>query len=64
MGHVMLDSGRGKRRLERSRGEGFLKGVFENEGVSGASMTTPSNSRLLREFQGRRLQGSTHSRVA
>ena len=47
---VMLDSGRGKCRLEKMRDKGFLKGIFKNKGVSGVSATTPSNSQLLREF--------------
>ena len=29
---VMLDSGRGKRRLEKTKDKDFLKGVFKNEG--------------------------------
>ena len=31
-GIVMLDSGRGKHRLEKARDQGFLKGVFKNKG--------------------------------
>ena len=55
---VTLDSGRGKRRLERRGRRGFLKGIFGNKGkgsfegllqkaqVLGASAATPGNSRL------------------
>ena len=33
----MLDSGRGRRRLEKTRDFGFLKGIFKNKGCRGFS---------------------------
>ena len=47
----MLDSGRGKRRLEKSKGQMFLKGFFKRKEGSGTSTTTPSNNQLFREFK-------------
>ena len=48
---VTLDLGRGKRRLEKIKGQRFLKGVFKKTRISGASATTPGNNQLHREFK-------------
>ena len=47
----MLGSGRDKRRLEKSKDKGFLKGIFKKTRMLGASMTTPGNDQLHREFK-------------
>ena len=59
---VMLDSDRGKYKLEKTRNKGFLKGVLKNKGVLGASTTTPGNNWLLREFKVK-IQRSMYSEV-
>ena len=48
---VTLDSGRGKRRLEKTKARGFLEGRLQESRMLGASAATPSNDRLLREFE-------------
>ena len=47
----------------KRQGQGFLEGRLQEQRMSGASTTTPSNDRLLREFKDEGFQGSTHSRV-
>ena len=47
---VTLDSGRDKHRLEKTRSR-VLEGCLQEQGMLGASVTTPSNNRLLREFK-------------
>ena len=48
---VTLDSGRGKHRLEMTRGGGSLKVVFKGTRMLGASSATLSNSRLCKRFK-------------
>ena len=55
---VMLDSGRGKHRLERALGQRFLEGCLQERRMLGASTTTPGNERLHREFKTKVLQGA------
>ena len=47
---VTLDSGRGKRRLER-QGRRVLEGHLQEQRMLGASAATPGNDQLLREFK-------------
>ena len=48
---VMLDSGRGKHRLEQQRDGGSLKVFFKGTKVLGASAAILGNDRLLKKFQ-------------
>ena len=48
---VMLDSGRGKHRLEKTLRQRFLEGHLQEPRMPGASAATPGNERLRREFK-------------
>ena len=60
----MLDSGRGKHRLEKTKGKGFLKSIFKNERCRGLPQRLLATISCLGSFKDEGLQGSTHSRVA
>ena len=48
---VMLDSGRGKHRLEKTLRQRFLEGHLQESKMPGASAATPGNEWLRREFK-------------
>ena len=60
---VTLDSGRGKRRLERQR-QGFLEGrLSRTKDAGGFRRNSKQQSVAMRSFKVNGLQGSVHSRV-
>ena len=60
---VMLGSGRDNRRLESSKGKGFLKGFFKRRGCWGLPQWLLATSGCLRSFKIQGLQRSAHSKV-
>ena len=52
----MLDSGRGKHRLEKTLRQRFLEGCLQERRMQGAYAATLGNERLRREFKMRLLQ--------
>ena len=61
---VMLGSGRGQRRLETTRVQGFLKDFFKRQGCWGLPQQLLATVGCVGSFKGKVLRRSAHSKVA